>query len=533
MLPQTRAIVWAQWRTLYNFYSHGNWGLLLFTLLLSLGWYALAAVAAVAAALLCADPRQLPTLRQFGPQALLFAFIYWQIVPILLASTGVALDLKRLAVYPVTRNQLFLIEVLLRFSTGLEMALVLAGAAAGLLWNPAMPLWSPLALLPWIGLNLFLSAGLRDLLARLLAPRRTRELAMLAIVLLAAAPQLLLVTGVPDRFRTFVTSFATGWWPWQLTARLALAQDGFASFAGMLAWTAAAIGFGRWQFNRGFRFDAEAARTTPTRVSAPVAFLERLYRLPSLLFSDPLGVLIEKELRFLSRAPRFRLVFVMGFTFGLMIWLPLGMRGPESSFSQHYLTIVTFYALALLGEVCFWNAFGFDRGAIQLYFVAPVPLGRVLLAKNIAALFFVLLEIGAVAVVASFLPLAVTAAKIAETLAIALVLTIFLVSAGNLGSVLYPRPVDPAQWRAASPGRFQALLFLIYPAASIPVLLAYLARFAFDSQLAFYAVLVFGGLLGGVVYWIALDSATRLALDRRERIVALLAARDGPFSSGT
>ena len=108
---------------------------------------------------------------------------------------------------------------------------------------------------------------------------------------------------------------------------------------------------------------------------------------------------------------------------------------------------------------------------------------------------------------------------------------VLLLSAGNLGSVLFPRPVDPAQWRAASPGRFQALMFLIYPAASLPILLAYLARFAFGSQLAFYAVLAVGGLFGALVYWIALDSAVRLTASRSEQIVSLLAAREGPVST--
>jgi len=529
MLPQTRAILQAQWRTLINFYSHGNWGLLVFTVLLSVGWYGLAAAGAVASARIAADPRQLPRLLQFGPNVLLFTFIYWQLVPILLASTGIALDLKRLAVYPVTRNQLFLIEVLLRFSTGIEMTLVIAGAAAGLLWNPAVPLWAPLALLPWIALNLFLSAGLRDLLTRLLARRRTRELAMLTFVLLAALPQLLLVTGVPDRFRAFLAPLAAGSWPWQLTAQLALGHGSLFSLAGLLAWTGAAAWFGRWQFNRGFRFDSDAARATPSAASPSSALLERFYRLPSLLFSDPLAALIEKEVRFLPRAPRFRLVFIMGFTFGLVIWLPLG--GSDSSFSAHYLTIVSFYSLALLGEVCIWNAFGFDRGAIQFYYVAPVSFARVFLAKNIVALFFVLAEIGMITVASRFLPLAIDSAQVIETLAIALVLAIFLLSAGNLGSVLFPRPVDPAQWRAASPGRFQALMFLIYPAASLPILLAYLARFAFDSQLAFYAVLAVGALFGALVYWIALDSAVRLAASRSEQIVSLLATRDGPVST--
>ena len=51
--------------------------------------------------------------------------------------------------------------------------------------------------------------------------------------------------------------------------------------------------------------------------------MDRLYRFPSLLWRDPLAAIVEKELRSLARTPRFRMVFVMGFTFGVMVWLPM------------------------------------------------------------------------------------------------------------------------------------------------------------------------------------------------------------------
>src|SRR5262249_60349420 len=103
---------------------------------------------------------------------------------------------------------------------------------------------------------------------------------------------------------------------------------------------------------------------------------ETFYRLPSLLFPDPLGAIVEKELRSLARTPRYRMVFVMGFSFGLMIWLPmiLGRRGERHvNISHNFLTIVCVYALTLLGQVSYWNCFGFDRSAAQIYFVAPQP----------------------------------------------------------------------------------------------------------------------------------------------------------------
>ena len=42
----------------------------------------------------------------------------------------------------------------------------------------------------------------------------------------------------------------------------------------------------------------------------------------------------------------------------------------------NYLTVVSVYSLLLLSEVCFWNSFGFDRSAAQIYFLAPVPFRR-------------------------------------------------------------------------------------------------------------------------------------------------------------
>ena len=45
---------------------------------------------------------------------------------------------------------------------------------------------------------------------------------------------------------------------------------------------------------------------------------------------------LEKELRFLSRAPRFRLVFMMGFSFGLLIWAPMAFGRATSSGSRKF-----------------------------------------------------------------------------------------------------------------------------------------------------------------------------------------------------
>ncbi len=534
MFEHARAILWAQWRTLWNFYPHRNLGGMILTLLLGLFWYGMWAVGAFAVALLLARPEPPEFLPRMLPTGLALVCLYWQLVPILMVSTGASLDLRRLLAYPIPHTQLFAVEVLLRLTTGLEMLIVLAAATGGLLWNPALPFWAPAGLVPFTLMNLFVSAGLRDLVMRLLARKRLREAAALLLVLVFALPQLIAIQGLPRQFRDLSSLLTHQWLPWAAAARVAQGQRVWDAALILAAWTAVAYWFARRQFESGLRREAiETPTAARKQGDHPRGWVEALYRLPSALLADPLGNIVEKEIRFLSRAPRFRLVFFMGFSFGLLIWLPLafGRTGiEESSFTGNYLAFVSVYALLLLGEVTFWNCFGFDRAAAQLYFLFPVRPATVLAGKNIAAALFVLLEVTAVALVCFLLRMPLSPARLAESYAVTMVMAVYLVAIGNLGSIRYPRPVDPAQsWRSASAGKFQALLLLIYPVISIPVLLAYGARYAFDSHLAFYAVLAFGAALGAVVYWVAMDSAVATAGRDRERILSLLSQGGGPM----
>ena len=535
LFNHARAILWAQFRSLYNFYSRGNTGMLVFTVAMSALWYGMLVFGGVTTALVASDARQLPVLQRSGASALFFMFLYWQVVPILLASTGAGIDLKRVTVYPVSRGELFTLEVLLRLTTGVDMLIILIGAFAGLLLNSSIAWAKPLVLLPWVALNLLLATGLRDLLGRLLARRRGREVAMIGLVLLAALPQLLFVSGAPDWLRVWRDKLEVEWWPWKVTARLVTEPFHFADLAALLAWTVAAGVFGWLQFQRSLGFDTDESRATPPQASRFAVWIDRLYTLPGVLLPDPLGALVEKEIRFLSRAPRFRIVFLMGFSFGLLIWLPLAFRGGRASdgfFADNYLTLVSVYALLLLGEISFWNVFGFDRGAVLNYFVLPVKFSRVLIAKNITAAVFVFLEIGAITLVCFALRMPVTLAKVVECYAVTAVMTLQLLAIGNLGSVYYPRPINPGHsWRSASAGRFQAFLMLIYPLVSIPVILAYLARYAFQTQWAFVGVLAVGAGIGAIVYFIALDSAVEAADQRREQVLTALSAGEGPVAA--
>ena len=89
---------------------------------------------------------------------------------------------------------------------------------------------------------------------------------------------------------------------------------------------------------------------------------------------------------------------------------------------------------------------------------------------------------------------------------------LYMLGIGNLSSVHYPRAMNPervSQGGAAS--RWQALVFIFYPLALLPIFLAYVARVVFSSETIFLIVLAFAGVLGVVIYRIAMESAVEAA----------------------
>ena len=529
-----RAILRAQWLSMrFSRLGAGRRSAAI-TIVLAIVWYGFWTLVAVMAAFFAASPTLRAQIETWLPVALLGVFLYWQLMPVASANMGASLDLRKLLLYPVPRGSLFLVEILLRLTTCIELLLVLAGLGVGLLRNPAFGGWRLLARVPpgmvlFAAFNLTLSAGLRSLIERLLSRRGIREIVALLMMILAVLPRLLMVTGARlHRLEPLLPAARTLIWPWAAASQFMLASP--AAGATLAAWTAAGLLFGRWQFMRSLRFDMQAAQAARTPAKDQ-AWTDRLYRLPSLFLPDPLAAMVEKELRSLARTPRFRMVFVMGFSFGVIVWLPSAMhRGAHLNVSSYFLPLVSLYALTLLGQVTYWNAFGFDASAAQIYFLAPVSIRRSLTGKNIAAALFIFLEIGAVSLACWLLRVGISAGKIAEAFLVSGIAALYLLGIGNLGSVNYPRAMSVLRVSAGGArGRTQGLVFILYPVALLPIILAYVARYAFDSQTVFYASLAGATVLGAGIYYMATESAAATARTRRETILAGLSRGEGPM----
>ncbi len=266
---------------------------------------------------------------------LLFITLYWQLVPVISASFGASIDLRKLLAYPIPRGKLFQIELLLRAVTSLDMVVVIAGIAIGLLRNPLYG--GPYAVgviagaLTLIVMNVVLSAGIRSWLERTLFRTRFKEVFFVLLVLVSITPQLLMLSRVKrtGAILRFIPSQVA--WPWAAASRLMLHEGGIVSGFMAAAWLCAVLLFSRRQFERTLRFDGAVTKRRG-KESSPDSLSERLFRLPSVLFGDPLGALVEKELRTLCRISRFRMSYAMSCFFGVIVFTP-SLRGRHAGVS--------------------------------------------------------------------------------------------------------------------------------------------------------------------------------------------------------
>lgn len=495
-------------------------------------FYGLWMLLAFGAAVFFADPENAPNFPLVLSNGLLLVTAYWQIVPVLSAGFGATLDLRKLLAYPIPHRKLFTVEVLLRLTTCAEMLAAIAGAAIGLLRNPLYG-WKaapPILLgsLIFVATNILFSAGARYLIERLFLRTRLKEALLALLVLAGLTPQVLLFMRVGKA--TLLRFVPDGlYWPWAAAAQLVLGNRIAVSGSIALLYLAGAYAFGRWQFERSIRYDA-ASFAKPARDTQRRGIAEALFRLPSAFLPDPLAALVEKELRTFARIPRFRMAYPMSCIVGIVVFLPtLRLRSHDSFFFQNALPLMALYGLLMIGPITYWNAFGFDRSAVQGYFCWPVPFRDALISKNIAVALLVIPQILVIALASRVVRVPLSLGKLTETFAVIWIASLYWFALGNICSVRMPRAMNPDRMNQMA-NKLQALSIFSAPLLLLPIALAYWARIVFASDVVFIAIMLMAAIVGGILYKIALDSAVAAADRGRESILLQLAQSDGPLS---
>jgi ABC-2 type transport system permease protein len=528
-----RAILWAQILSMRLRKGGAVRGSAVFSAITGTFFYVVFAFLGWVLEMLFSSPEVAANFVQVLSAVLLIATLYWQLAPVITASFGASIDLRKLMAYPIPRGKLFQVELLLRAITSFDVLLVLTGICTGLLRNrlygAAAAPYIISGALAFIAMNVLLSAGIRALLERFFLRTRFKEIFFLILVLVSLTPQLLMLTNVkkPASLLRFAPSQA--FWPWGTMARLMLHDSASASALAAAAWVAAAFLFSRRQFERTLNFDGSTVKKREKEL-AHDGLSERIFRLPSRFLSDPLAALVEKELRTLTRIARFRMAYGMSCFFGVILFAPALHRQRDSSgLLQYALPLMAVYGLLVLGQITYWNSFGFDRSAAQGYFCWPIPFRDALIAKNLTVMALMVPQILLVSLVAHAFGIPSSPGKIVETFAVMIIAGLFWFALGNIFSVRMPRAMDPDKMNQMS-NKLQALTIFVAPVVLLPIVLAYWARAVFDNEFVFSGIMVIAAILGAIFYKVGLDSAVESAVANRESMLLELARADGPVS---
>jgi ABC-2 type transport system permease protein len=527
------AILWAQFLSMRLRKGSAARGGPIFSAVAGLFFYVIFAFFGWVLMLLFSTPEASANFVQVLSGVLFIMMLYWQLAPVITASFGASIDLRKLMAYPIPRSKLFLVEVLLRTMTSFDMLIMLSGICIGLLRNRLYGLAAApyilLGAVTFAVMNVLLSAGIRSWLERFFLRTRFKEVFFLILVLASLTPQLLILSNVkkPAALLRFAPSQMV--LPWATMGRLMLRDSVGFTALGALAWVCAALLFSRRQFERTLRFDGTTSKKKE-RELAPDSLSERIFRLPSRFLGDPLAALIEKELRTLSRIARFRMAYGMSCFFGVILFAPaLHMKRADSGYLQYALPLMAVYGLLVLGQITYWNSFGFDRSAAQGYFCWPIRFRDALIAKNLTMILLMIPQILLVALIAHAFHIPSSPGKILETFIVMAIAALFWFALGNMFSVRMPRAMDPEKMNQMS-NKLQALTIFAAPIVLLPVVLAYWARAVFDNEFIFAGILAIAAILGGIFYKVGLDSAVESALTRRESMLLELSRADGPIS---
>lgn len=155
-----------------------------------------------------------------------------------------------------------------------------------------------------------------------------------------------------------------------------------------------------------------------------------------MVFSGPLGALLEKDLRVMWREPRLKAMLFTGLLGPVLLLLVVSQGG------RRVTPMVLFMLASFLGVGTFGaNAMALERRGLLLLVGFPFPRWQILVAKNLGAMLLRLPGLLLLAVVSSFLaPPALVPAVVTASV----VTMLCSCAADNFVSVLFPMPVAAA-----------------------------------------------------------------------------------------
>jgi ABC-2 type transport system permease protein len=479
-------------------------------------------------------------------------FALWQLIGVNTSTTGPSFDLSSLIRFPIRYRDYFFI----RLSFGLMDPPTLAGIACLIsmcvgigIANVKLLPWSILALSIYGACNILFSRMIYSWLERWLAQRRTRELMTGLIVLcsigfqfLAQFAQRLGHHGVrgpqnPLLLKAAHILFSINWFlPPGLTAasidhiHQGLPLIAIAALTALAAYTLVFLLILHMRLHAQFHGEdlSEAPAPALAKPSAIKSFTGKAASnansrgLLDFLPSTVAACLI-KEIRYLLRSgPKAYVLIMPVFVVFLFSMRTSGLNfaGVDQPGVKGMLFAYGCAYTQLIFVSLIYNSLGGDGAGVQFYFIAPLRMRDVILAKNLMTLGILAIEVVLIyiasAVISTPTPVDLTAATVAWSF-----FSLFLsLTFGNIRSITAPKGLDVARVRSQNVNGLSSLVSLLVSAVNVALgaLVLFLCSFLHASYWVAAGVFSLLGALSFSAYLMGLARIDDLAARHAENL---------------
>jgi ABC-2 type transport system permease protein len=470
-------------------------------------------------------------------------FALWQLIGVSTSATGPSFDLNSLARFPIRYRD----YLLMRLSFGLLDPPTLAGIGCLFAMSigiavaaPELFPWAAAMLLLYALCNVFFSRMIYTWMERWLAQRRTRE--MITALILVGSLGIQIASQFIQRFSTSGHHAPPS--PWMLqTAHLLLTANwllppgmtafaiehmhsgytaiALAAFAGLLAYTLIFLIVLHLRLHAQYLgenlSEAPAAQRIARKAQPSQALSAVNHASPgfTLLPAKVAGLLI-KEMRLLLRSgPKLYALVMPVFVVFLFSFRTAGLDQAGIK-SGHFTTYLFSYGCAYMQLIFvgfMYNALASDGAGVQFYFLAPLRIREVMLAKNLLIACILVIEVVLIYIATMLLSVHTPGSLIAATLTWTIFAFLLNISIGNIRSLVSPKAVDASKVRRqnVSPVNSFISLAVVFVACALGQLVLFLCRhWHFGYWPAAAVFLVLAGLAFGM-YLIILGQVDGIA----------------------
>ena len=291
----------------------------------------------------------------------------------------------------------------------------------------------------------------------------------------------------------------------------------------ILLFAALFLGIFAWRMHREYRGESlsEAARIPKqtARVAhanrSPIAIEAGSRTSRPAVLSPVLAALFEKEWIYVRRNPAQFYGFIAPLA---MLFIFAGRLGSLAKTGYIFPAAVAYSVLGLAAIA--YNILGLDANGVQFYFMAPIPMRTVILAKNLFSFSITALQLVLVYAVVSFSsqppPLLIVIASVCWVVLACLVNA----TVGNMRSIIAPKKMDPSKISRKQTSQLSGLICIgiILALGSVGAGTFALSRIA---SLPWLPIPILGALALGAfaLYITGLNKVDSLALNNREALV--------------